>query len=1150
MAQLPQQQAALNNTVRASTLIPTSNLDIVASLNELQDDIKEILEEERLQHQGIKWYMAINARYVKVSDDDERITSEPVFRSETVAAVNEEDVEEQLAEAMRVVYTAAEDFLAEGSGWSFEEVLSIVVHTVAYQPLMGNSYVKTPEFIAKKKAVINIKNEDDKCIVWSILAQLHPAASNVCLVNQYRRYEQELDMRGVAFPTPIRDVQKIENNNDTLSINVFGYDGEDGIVPLYRTKQVKNQHVNLLLIKDEQKSHYCLIKNFSRLMSHRSRYEHQHFYCFNCLHAFTRQNLLDSHTEMCYNQKPQKVEFPKKVTSIKFNNDQKQLKAPFVIYADFECYTEKVATCPNNPAFTNTTPYQRHTPSGFSYMVVSSCPEYSRAPVVYRGDNVTDKFMECLMREEQRITWILKHPRPMQMTVDDQQDFRAAHTCHICDKPLGVDRVRDHDHLTGSYRGAAHNQCNLKYRYQKVNQQLADSYVIPVVFHNLRGYDGHLLMTSIGKYKDRRLNVIANNSERYISFSVGRLRFIDSFMFLSTSLCNLVDNLAADGEAAFTNLTKHTPEAEKRKLLLRKGVYPYDYVDSPAKLEERALPAQKEFFSELNQEPISEEDYQHAKKVWDVFGCQTLGDYHDIYLKSDVLLLADVFESFREMSLGVYKLDPAHYYTAPGFSWDSMLKYTGVELALLDDLDMYLMIESGIRGGVSVITKKYAKANNPLQEEYDPEKPTNYLMYLDANNLYGWAMSKKLPERNFKWMTQAEIDALDVMQVSDDAETGYILEVDLEYPEELHDLHSDYPLAPESMVVMQEELSPYTQQLKAKLNVKGRPQPKLIPNVSNKEKYVIHYAALKQCLRLGMRLTRIHRAVEFHQSDWLAKYISLNTERRKGARNAFEKDFFKLLNNCIFGKTMENVRRRVNFELVHTEKRLKKIAAKPSFHRARIFNEDLTGVHCLKSVILLDKPIYVGFSILDLSKTLMYAFHYEYVKPKYGENAELCFTDTDSLLYDIQTDDVYADMEQDHDRFDTSDYPTGHRLHSNANKKVLGKMKDEMAGDVIDEFVGLRPKMYSIKCGRIEKKRAKGIKKSTVKHELKHAAYVDVVFNEHVTQATMRRIESRDHVLHSVVCRKRALSAYDDKRFVLENQFSTRAHGHFRNAMQ
>ena len=320
-----------------------------------------------------------------------------------------------------------------------------------------------------------------------------------------------------------------------------------------------------------------------------------------------------------------------------------------------------------------------------------------------------------------------------------------------------------------------------------------------------------------------------------------------------------------------------------------------------------------------------------------------------------------------------------------------------------------------------------------------------------------------------------------------------------------------------------------------------------MPNLYSKTKYVIHYVNLKQYMRLGVRLLRIHRGIEFHQSYWLKKYISLNTEKRKQARNVFEKDFFKLLNNSIFGKTMENVRGRTSFELVNNAKRMKKIANKPNFRKFHIFNENLVGAHCLQTKVELNKPIYVGFAILDISKTLMYDFHYGYIKTKYGNRAELCFTDTDSLLYDIKTEDIYEDMGQDIDRFDTSDYPTDHRLHSNTNKKVIGKMKDETASVPIKEFVGLRSKMYSMKYGGVEKKTAKGVKKAAIRKSLRHAMYKDALFKESITQATMHVIRSINHQIYSMVCNKLALSPYDDKRYVLDNKLSTRAHGHVKN---
>ena len=301
---------------------------------------------------------------------------------------------------------------------------------------------------------------------------------------------------------------------------------------------------------------------------------------------------------------------------------------------------------------------------------------------------------------------------------------------------------------------------------------------------------------------------------------------------MGTSLQKLAGNLSYEGNGKFHHMCHYIRSfPDQQELLLRKGVYPYDCVDGSDKLEETSLPPKESFYSLLSDQSISDKEYEHAQKEWQIFRCEKLGDYHDVYLKSDVLQLADVFENFRSVCLENYSLDPAHYYTAPGLSWDAMLLYTKVELELIIDVDMYLMVENGIRGGISMISQKFAKANNQYMEDYDPEQPNSYIMYLDANNLYGWAMSQCLPTSNFAWVSQEELKQLDVMAIDKEADQGYILEVDLEYPAALHDLHSDYPVAPERRTTPKEQLSPHSQELLKKLGMKGQPTEKLIPTL-------------------------------------------------------------------------------------------------------------------------------------------------------------------------------------------------------------------------------------------------------------------------------------------------------------------------------
>ena len=738
------------------------------------------------------------------------------------------------------------------------------------------------------------------------------------------------------------------------------------------------------------------------------------------------------------------------------------------------------------------------------------------------------------------------------MTNENEIDFQKAIKCHICDKQYKEKdiRVRDHCHITGKFRGSAHQDCNLKLRINPYTIK------IPVIFHNLRGYDSHFIMQQIGQiakehiYTNKKgqkvemnINAIPNNMEKYMAFMLGNhLVFLDSFQFMSSSLDNLVKNLP---DEAF-NYTKQEFENEQLNLMKQKGIYPYDYMDSFNKFNETKLPIQQHFFSILNNEHISDEQYNHAQNVWDTFNLNTIGDYHDLYLKSDILLLSDVFENFRKTCLQYYKLDPCHYFSSPGLSWDAMLKMTDIKLELITDIDMYQFIEKGLRGGTSYIANRYGKANNKYMKTYNENEPSKYIMYLDANNLYGWAMSKFLPTSGFKWLSQKNIENINLGKYTDESKKGLILEVDFEYPKELHDLHNDFPLAPEKIKVSENMLSNYCKKIANKYKISSGLVHKLIPTLSDKEKYVLHHRNLQLYLNLGLKLKKIHRVLEFNQSSWLKQYIDFNTQKRTNAKNSFEKDFFKLMNNSVFGKTMENLRKRVDVRLVTSKEKLSKLASKPTYVSCKIFNENLVAVHKIKETLTLNRPTYVGMCILDLSKTLMYDFHYNYIKNKYGNKAKLLFTDTDSLTYEIETKNAYADFFKDKNKFDNCDYPKNSPYFFETNKKVIGKFKDETAGIPVVEFIGLRSKMYSyIKDNMNGGKTAKGIKKNVIKKNIKHEDYKNVLFNNEQLHHKMKTIRSEKHQLGSFELNKISLSCFDDKRFLHDNGMTSNAYGHY-----
>ena len=337
-------------------------------------------------------------------------------------------------------------------------------------------------------------------------------------------------------------------------------------------------------------------------------------------------------------------------------------------------------------------------------------------------------------------------------------------------------------------------------------------------------------------------------------------------------------------------------------------------------------------------------------------------------------------------------------------------------------------------------------------------------------------------------------------------------------------------------------------------------QIKLTPNLRDKEKYTVHYRNLKLYTQLGMRVTKIHRVLSFEQKPWLKEYIDYNTNRRSQAKSKFEKDFYKLMNNSVFGKTQENLRKRMNVELITDSKTAKKRVAKPSFKRSNIITEDLVVMQCHITTLKLDRPIYVGFTVLELSKLLMYDFHYNHMKKKYpGEKQlQLLFTDTDSLAYSIQTDDIYKDMEADKDLYDFSEYPYDHYLYSNLNKKSIGKFKDELNSIPMVEFIGLRPKCYSllfygivkdnvlISTELLEKQTAKGVKKSVKERHRRHKHYKKTLEGMTKFNVSQNLIKSKCHTVSSYHVNKIALTAYDTKRWLCCNGVNTLAYGHYR----
>ncbi|KAJ4437396.1 hypothetical protein ANN_17540 [Periplaneta americana] len=1096
----------------------------------IADEMEDILKGNLKEQLALKFNIFVECVFANVHNE----TIFHNFKSKNDVLYQYSDISEFVNKQKEKILKEFEECSMKGSGLFYVKLHKLELRVNKYTPLMGGSaYIELPHRYKNSKSLVNIANSDIYCFKYCILSKFLDKEKNF-MSSYVNRPDLECKYDWcIDFPVGIKDIAKFEKRND-ISINVFALDENDDVFPLRICEKELPDHRDLLYISNENTSHYCCITNFSALVKPQltAAAKSQIAVCKRCF-AYFRHNAfrscaerLKDHESVCSQFSAVRSVFPNK-EYLSFDHPEFSQQVRFVIYADFECLLEPIENCHGNPDSSYTVQYQKHTPFSYCYVLKDSQDTYTDMKL-YRGCDAAKHFVQDMVMETKKIEQILfddiKEMIPL--TSEENVAYSNANICHICKKGnFTVDnyKVRDHDHLTGKFRGAAHNECNLRYQHQ---------HFIPIVLHNLSSYDGHFIVRELG-YDDNPIQVLPNTQEKYISFvknvpstcrkkSYMQMRFLDSFRFMPSSLAQLADNLPKDKFSETKKMFK-----DKFDLVSRKGVFPYDYLTTSHRLEDNCLPPKEKFFSKLNNEHITEKDYNHAKCVWEAFNIQTLGEYSDLYLKSDILILTDVFENFREMCMTTYDLDCMYYYTVPGLAYSAMLKLTGVELQLITDMTMLLLFEQGIRGGICQCVTRHAVANDPKSETFDNSKSPSSIYYVDANNLYGFAMSQKLPYGGFEWLSDEEINNFDLQAINDDSEIGYILEVDLEYPNHLFEKHRDLPFCAEFA------------------KPPGGKHKKLLTTLHSKQHYVAHYKLLQQAVDNGLQIVKIHRVIKFKQSHWLKQYIDLNTEMRKNAKNNFEKDFFKLMNNAVFGKTMENVRKRPHFRLVSNDEKLKKLISKPYFLDRVIYAENLVGIHLARTQILFDKALYVGMCILELSKVHIYNFHHNIMKEQFGDNLKLCYMDTDSFIYLIERDDLYHDLQNVRDHLDTSVYSPNHILFSTHNKGVLGKFKGEIPNSHIDEFVGLKAKVYALKSSDFEIKKLKGVKKSVIRNELAFDDYATCRESGITTYTKNNAIRSYFHNVFTMCVNKVTLNSFDDKRVVLQDGINTAPHGFY-----
>lgn len=787
-------ESAFNKRIHTFAILNNTHIDVRQFLEESSILFKSELQKTIDKHNMVKVMAILCAEFekrvmVNVDDahSDEQVVKETLYfpTDNFTLGLGSNLNEIYRTSVIETILESVENTAIRGSGFALSQIKSLDVQVSLYKPLGASSYVKTPKGLRSRRAIVNVKNDDDNmCFKWAILSALYPRTKNPQRIQNYRQYEDELNFDSIEFPVKLTDIDKFVKQNSEISINVYIYEDKcDRITPLRVSSEIKKHHIHLLMITKQGYSyfprcedrttagyirgaieneyldtHYCWIKDLSRCVNRQlSKHEHKTYICDRCLNCFSTMDRLDRHSINCMNEC--KIEMPSDdMNWLYFKNHEYQLKAPFIIYADTEAFLRVIDVEEQRRIFgskqvdgeeiRNTEAIQEHHVFSVGYYFKCKFDD-SKSFYAHSGDSedCIGWFMNELTMLAQAAAEMLEINVPMDKLTDEQErtfsDPNAI--CFICKQPFEgkkLKRVRDHCHYTGTYRGVSHNECNLMYQ---------ESRTIPVVMHNLSGYDAHMLIRKLATDITGELSIIPNNNEQYISFTKTvwestcdrdirekiKLKFIDSTRFMPDSLANLASLIPSEKKRILYSECGKYYSPEQISMLERKGVFPYDYVDSYERLYETALPTRNDFYSKLYEEHISADEYKFACNVWNKFDIKTLREYSDLYLKTDVLLLADVFEQFRETCLDIYKLDPAHYYTSPGLSFDAMLKYTNIQIELLTDIEMLLFVENGIRGGITHCSKRYAKANNKyMGNDYKPNEADNYLMYLDGELNY------------------------------------------------------------------------------------------------------------------------------------------------------------------------------------------------------------------------------------------------------------------------------------------------------------------------------------------------------------------------------------------------------------------------------
>lgn len=969
------------------------------------------------------------------------------------------------------------------------------------------------------------------------------------------------------------------------------HDLRKSLYPLVVCKEEKKLVIDLLLVQQGDDGHYCLITNFKGFLKHPCHGDLKEIcrYCLQNLGRMTFKN----HAKYCAGLGLQKTVYPKE-KYLEFTNWKATVKKPFTIFADFEACVVPLKV---PKKLGNTTITHEHIANSYGIAVIDRDHNIERLVEYISPDpfkeNVSQLFLRDLIKIknellEQIKEWQNEATKNAKKYLDGIEKANKGEKCFFCGDELDLNNChRHHDHYY-PYEFLGH-AC------AKHNMNAKVDYNVNCYLMNLQGYDSHFILKAASPDIVKEIEVIGSSSEKFSCLKIDKnLWIMDALKFFHSSLDAVVKTLNKDAPITKKYFTEIYGDSAKVDLLLQKGLYPYSHMKTKENFDETSLPPIEKFTNDLTNTPCTQLDYAHATNVWNELDVRNMREYTRIYLICDVLLLSDCFERLRDTFIGKFGVDPAHYFSLPQLSFDCCLKHTKAKLEYVKDPTMWAFLESSKRGGMSCGGDIRAfKANNKYVPGYDKTKPNTWISIQDLNNLYPTALTYTVPVGEFKWVKDDIIQNLQtendmkkfILTTSDEADEGYFYEVDLEFPLDDASQRKFNALtpAPYKRVINREEISLQQERCHEELGESETvfKAERLIADYHPRKNYIVHYRVLQFYINIGLKVTKIHRALQFKQEAIFKSYVELVTQLRVIAPTKAEQNFWKLALNCLYGKCGEDVRKRKTYKIVRDETEAQRYLSKPNVSRIIVLDgEPDMVIVCFKSVsVYLNKPIYIATTVLDESKRIYYNYFYTFAQPTWDDPSKnralyVAGGDTDSVMLCVQTDNIYEDMlENEKDWFDLSNFPTTgefSKYHSDRNIRKLSYMKDEAAGKVISHFMYIKPKMYmyqyhdnfqkkndeseytewnqgvfgqwSSTIGCVKK--GKGIPAVSLARDIDFGMFEQCLETTKSFTVKYNSIQSKKHEIFSMQHVKKGLSSSYYKRYVLDDCINTLPYGH------